>query len=435
VVASVPKRRKRQVEIGTVLESFDDFLRGDAQDKRFVVLYGGAGSGKSHAVAQRLVELAAGNDGLEIMALCKTGPQLRGTVYKFIKGVADQWGLDYELNRTHKEFGFGTSTIYCSALDDPDKAKSWNLTHAWMEEATNFTIEDFREINRRVRVTHELPNQIFLSFNPKDAFHWAVERFVSANPPPNAAVMHSTYMDNPYLDEAAAEELEALMHEDENAYRIYALGEPGVLEEGIYKNYKPLPGFLFPREDPDCYGLDVGDAAPTAMVAIWRDERKAYVRELLYQTRMSTGEILSWLKGHGVKPGVVIYIDPSEQRLEKEIRAAGFSVMDADNEVSGGINYVRSLELLVDEESYNLFKEISGYSYKRDAKTGRVFDQPVKHNDHLMDAMRYAIFTDGKALMESPVPDSHYGEHGSKELADAFFMERPGRRDPYWDDL
>jgi len=427
------RRPKKQVEIGTVLQTFDDFLTGEGAEKRYVVMYGGAGSGKSYAVAQRFVEMFRDHEDLQMLAVCKTGPQLRGTAYKFIQDVLKQWGVKHEHNKTHKEFTRGDNTIYCRALDDPDKAKSMNLNHVWMEEATNFTIDDFGELDRRLRRAHpKLPNQLYLTFNPVDAFNWAVERFVTTTPI-GAAVMHSTYKDNRFLPESTVEQLEALIHEDGNKYKIYTLGEPGVLEEGIYSNYMPLPDFLFPRGKPDCYGLDVGDTNPTAMVAIWRDGRRAYVRELLYQTRMSTGELIDWMKENKVDPGVVIYIDPSAAGLKRELQAAGFSVSGADHEVKGGIDYVRSLELLIDEDSHSLFKEIRSYSYKKD-RGGHVFDQPVKFNDHLMDAMRYGIYTDGRALMAVSQPDSSYGGFGGEPVRE-LFGERDGRVDPYWGDL
>ena len=62
------------------------------------------------------------------------------------------------------------------------------------------------------------------------------------------------------------------------------------------------------------------------------------------------------------------------------------------NSVKDGIDFIKRHKLHITNDSINLLREITGYKWKQD-KDGNVLDEPVKFKDHLLDAMRYAIYT------------------------------------------
>ncbi len=72
----------------------------------------------------------------------------------------------------------------------------------------------------------------------------------------------------------------------------------------------------------------------------------------------------------------------------------GYNVKPSDKDVWAGIQKVKSMPLYITENSVNLLREIKNYKWKVD-KDGKVKpeEEPVKMNDHAMDAMRYAVFT------------------------------------------
>ena len=78
-------------------------------------------------------------------------------------------------------------------------------------------------------------------------------------------------------------------------------------------------------------------------------------------------------------------------RIE-EIKRAGFRVYPAQKDVADGLDFVKRQRLFIHKDCANVIKEIQGYKYKED-KDGNVIDEPIKFADHLMDAMRYAIYT------------------------------------------
>jgi len=61
---------------------------------------------------------------------------------------------------------------------------------------------------------------------------------------------------------------------------------------------------------------------------------------------------------------------------------------------------VKRYKLHIHKDSVNLIKEFQGYKWKED-KNGNILDEPVKFNDHALDAVRYGIFTHLKDKLTS----------------------------------
>ncbi|MGB4714956.1 MAG: terminase large subunit, partial [Defluviitoga tunisiensis] len=87
-----------------------------------------------------------------------------------------------------------------------------------------------------------------------------------------------------------------------------------------------------------------------------------------------------------------IYADSAEPARITEIARAGFNVYPAEKSVKDGIDFVKRKMIYLYEECANAAREIQMYKWKEDRK-GNVLDEPVKFNDHAMDALRYAVYT------------------------------------------
>jgi phage terminase large subunit len=91
-----------------------------------------------------------------------------------------------------------------------------------------------------------------------------------------------------------------------------------------------------------------------------------------------------------------IFADAAEPKTIQEIYQSGFNIKSADKEVYAGIMRVKSMPLYIHSNSVNLLNEIKKYRWKSDAN-GKVIDkQPVKLNDHILDALRYAVYSKSK---------------------------------------
>lgn len=185
--------------------------------ERYLVLYGSAGSGKSHFAAQKILLriMKAMREGYRERFIClrKTGPAARKSIFALFTDYLNKWEMRpyVSINRTDMTFDFeGGSSIYCGSLDDPEKIKSIEgLTSAWLEEPNEFAEEDFTQLDLRIRGESPSYKQIILTFNPISKMIWLFKRFFETVEP-DAFVHHSTYLDNRFIDAKYKDILEGL---------------------------------------------------------------------------------------------------------------------------------------------------------------------------------------------------------------------------------
>jgi phage terminase large subunit len=382
-------------------DSFFDYLK---DQNRYLILYGGSGSGKSKFIVQKLlIRILVGiQTGVKHRFLClrKTAPAVKKSIFKEFVDLLSEWSLTdlVNINKTDLTFTFSNgSEIMCSGFDDPEKIKSIaGLTGIWLEEATEFNVDDFLQLDLRLRGYTPSYKQICISFNPISKLSWIHREFFEETKYESLTIMHSTYHDNKFLDQKYRNHLQSLEDKNPSYYKIYTLGEWGSLEHIIYNKWSACNWQMVEDRFKDtCYGLDIGYNAPTALTLCGLRDEEYYVKELLYQTKLTHNGIVAKL-GELIplkhRRSRIIYCDSAEPELIRELNLAGFKAMLSDKSVKNGIDHIKNVQLHIDDESTNLLKEIQSYSYRQD-RQGNVFDEPVKFNDHLMDAMRYAIYS------------------------------------------
>jgi phage terminase large subunit len=310
--------------------------------------------------------------------------------------ILQAWGAydRIEHNKNESFMLFGKNRIDFLGLDNPEKIKGAEYTHIWLEEATDFDLEDVRQLRLRLgrNKANENARYIF-TFNPIDAQHWTWTDLVQVEKP-GRVVRLSTYRDNiRNLSPEWIADLLALAEQDENYYRIYALGEPGILQNVIYTNYRVAD---YPVPYPDCIGIDFGYNNATAIIGIKQLSDRLQVWEILYQSRMTNADLIEWLKAHAtlwhITEQVPLYADAAEPNRIEELKRAGFAARAANKSVKDGIDFCKAQTLEIHSSAANLIREIRTYKYRED-RSGRVYDEPVKFNDHAMDAMRYAAYS------------------------------------------
>lgn len=369
-----------------IIGEFDEFFINN-RDREILISYGGAGSGKSFSTAQHIILRALEESNKRILITRKTLPALRVSCLQLIKDLLNEYGIPYELNKSELEMKIGSNQILFKSLDNPEKIKSSEFNYIWAEEATELTHQDYLQLRLRLRRKNELKNQLIMTLNPIDQFHW-IRTKVLDTPNEDMASFQSNYKMNPFLSKEYIEQLEGLAEIDENYYRIYALGEWGVLQNLIYSNWDVVN--KMPEDyDEVIYGLDFGYVNPTVLLEIRIKENEIWVKEIIYQSHLTNAELIDLLK-EKIDRNVSIYADSAEPQRIEEIYQAGFNVYPSEKNVQFGINRVKQYKLHILEDSVNLIKEIRSYKWKED-KEGRILEEPVKFNDHAMDAMRYAL--------------------------------------------
>ena len=232
------------------------------------------------------------------------------------------------------------------------------------------------------------PNRMYLALNPSEEFSWINQKLVHWD---NVKVIKSTYLDNPFLSPVYRKTLEDLKETDPELYQIYALGEYATLSNIIYKNY--TIDRVFPKAfNDEFYGLDFGYNNETALIHIQSKDNELYLKEIIYQTHLTNRDLIDLMGELKIPKKIPIYADSAEPARIEEIYKAGYNIHQSDKKVSDGIDTVKRYKLHLYTESANLIKEIRTYKWRED-KNGNIMDEPVKWNDHLVDALRMAAYT------------------------------------------
>lgn len=396
------------------------------EETRIIIVRGGSGSSKTYSVCQMLMVRMMSEYGIKIGVFRKTRQSCKRTIYRTFKNdILGKMGIEhlFEHYKQDLEFKYGNNMIEFAGCDDPEKIKSSDYNYIILEEATDFTLEDFKEFARRPRSPRDprskniltgkrCRNHIYLLFNPINAFHWIKKNLIDEGMFKNFKEYLFTHLDNPFLDEDTRQSLEDTKETDYNSYLIYCLGEWGSFDGTIYTNYdsvKTIP-------EKDCYfiyGLDFGYSNnKTALIKIWipykiiydkdgKEERlenrkptEVYEECLIYELGLTNQDLINLMHDKNISKDRPIYADCAEPARIKELQTAGFNVKPANKSVSDGIDNVKRVRTHISEWSPEILKEKNGYTWKKD-RNGEPTGQPLKLNDHLMDAERYAIFTYG----------------------------------------
>jgi len=366
-------------------------------DGRYLVLYGGAGSGKSYFAAQKLVIRCLQDGRRRALVIRKVGRTLQASTFQQIRDVMEKADISHlaKFNRAQSDIFFTNGAAIISAgLDDSEKLKSIaGITDIWIEEATELNPEDFTQVDLRLRGEPVGYQQIMMTFNPISDRHWLKRHFFD-NPPPEVVkelkIVRTTYLDNPRIGGKYASALASL---DERHRAIYERGEWGQLAKGLI--YPEWDASELPDSDDPFYGLDFGFNNPTVLVqcaVIDSEQPGFYVDELLYESGLTNADLIARLEALGVSRYNPIYCDSAEPQRIEEIARAGFNALPADKSVNDGIDRVKQYHLYFTPRSVNLQNETQVYKWAED-RDGNVLDKPVKFADHGMDAMRYAVHT------------------------------------------
>ena len=360
---------------------------------RYIVLYGGAGAGKSHWSCQKILIRIMEEKESRILIIRKVARTLRRSVFQLFQDYISRWGLSslFKINKSDMDIKcINGNIIYFAGVDDPEKLKSIEkVTSIWIEEATELNLNDFNIIDRSLRGEYKSYKQIILTYNPISVLSWTNKRFFEGTQK-NTIILKATYKDNRFIDDEYKEILESYTG---NARTVYTLGEYGKLEHAVYSNWDLTD--KFPDTDKEIYGLDFGFTNPQALIKVYLKENDLYLEERMYKRKQTIPELIDFLENEKLKDRLIIADSEAPATIE-EIKRNGFNSIMACIKGSGsveeGIKFIEGLKIHITKDSTNLIKEIQSYQRKLD-KDGNVLEVVEKSNDHLLDGARMVVFT------------------------------------------
>jgi phage terminase large subunit len=359
-------------------------------EKRFILSVGSSRSSKTYSVYQYVLLYCIKNKGKKklVSMIRRSFPSLKRSLLREFILFLDELGLYSE--KIHNKSSqiievFGCYVEFFS-LDNFEKVKGAKRDLAYINEITEIDYEPANQVFLRTT------EKIIMDMNPSDTNHWVWKMKARDD----VDYIHSTYKDNPFLDEGTINQIESYKELDENMWRIYGLGLPGISNTTIYTHWKTYNDLEFSSQEilSHSWGLDIGFHNHSACVKIWETKDAVFVKEILYKQQLTTGELLNEMIV--INPDSDLYVDSARPDIIEDLRRRRISAKPSDKAVKEGILHIKSKKLYIHEDSENLIEELKFYRWRTAGET--VLDEPVKTNDHLLDAMRYAIYSSRKKV-------------------------------------
>lgn len=358
------------------------FLEDSKQ--RITVMQGGTRSGKTYNILVWFIIRYLKSEKRTLTICRETYSALKNTVMRDFFEILDTMQI-YDPNcwkATDKIYKLGSNTIEFRNLDDDMKVRGAKRDDLFVNEANETKLSIWKQLLMRTS------DKSVIDYNPSDEFHWIYDDVI---PREDCDFLKTTYKDNPFLPATLIAEIERLKEVDPNYWRIFGEGERGVSESTVYKNWELFKGEK--TEGEVVFGLDFGFNHPTALIKTVHGDGWVYCKELIYQSQLTTSDLIKKMQDLGLKSTDTIYADNSRPETIQEIFRANFNIhpcKKGEGSVKAGIDHIKRVKLLVDHNSTNLFKELKSYKWKTN-KNEQVLDEPVKINDDAVDALRYAF--------------------------------------------
>ena len=378
---------------------------------RYKVEKGGAGSGKSHAVARRLLyrylaEGVFGKVNHNILVVRKVNKTIKKSCFKLMTNILKKWCRKKSFPIELKDFSFNTTdltithnesgvSIIMSGMDDPEKIKSIEgVTTIWIEEATELNQDDFEQLDLRLRGDHGCHKEIWVTFNPISDQNWVKAVFFDSGMS-SVHINETTYLDNLFIDDDYKMVLENKKLTNIRYYNIYALGNWGTAEGLVFSN---VTHRMIDKDEvrnlPCIQGLDFGYTNdPTAFHESYIDEKKKriFVYRGFYEKGMSNESIaeeVKALKCHRHKTTA----DSAEPKSIARLKTLGLNVIGArkgKDSVNTGIDFLLEYEIIVNAHLIEFKTEFDNYAWEVD-KNKKATNKPCDDFNHFIDALRYS---------------------------------------------
>ena len=438
---------------------------------RELLIEGSAGSGKTIFACYKVIFYALQYKNASIYVYRKTLPSLKRTAWKEVRNILqtivvgehEDGKKKYLYDLCHENKSEGTiafpndSIIYFGALDELSKVRSINADVIYIEQAeelldTAFYTELMLRLGRgEVSKRGEGYSQMLLVVQPEDEEHWIYKRYHEYYDATNEfenekklvethnkhnpndlwdyrdydtilkqiqarrTKAHFHYSQNDFLPSFQKDYYDNLKNEDYELWLRYSAGKWGKLTDVIYPNYDTVCD----RTNFDLYsfGADFGFKNPSAFLLIGWYDNECYVIDEVYKRELTNQELIQectdMIFDHNLLPQHLStgYGDKAEPDRIKEFNQAGFPMVGGVKDVNAKITTTKQTTLHIHPRCVNTIKEIKGYKYRKN-KDGITLDEPIKLNDHAMDALGYAVYGYRGALSPNkPKPDGYYEDY------------------------
>lgn len=374
---------------------------------RWEVYCGSAGSGKSYAIAQKLIVRCCA-ERIKVLVCRRYATTLRNSCFSLFKEILSKWQIKkyVAIKETDMSISFPNgSQIIMVGLDTEEKLLSLNdISMIWVEEA--FEVEKAKVEQLDLRMRGSAPGQqIIMSFNPISKQHWLYD-FCENEPPRSFIFIHTTYADNSFLSEEYVASLEEMAKRNPARFRVYGKGEWGIDTEGlVITNWRTetFNPFVLAKDLEHRVGCDLGWIDKTAVIDSLYDRENhiIYVFNEFYKSGCQLSDITKAFADMELRK-TKIYVDAAEPRSIQFFKQEGFNTVacaKGKDSVKAGLMFLQDNLIIVHPKCVNFITELENFSYIKSKLTGEWTEDTTHEWSHAIDACRYAysdIYTSGK---------------------------------------
>lgn len=372
--------------------------------KRYNIYYGGRGSGKTVFLVTKLL-LKGLLEKRNILLMNKHTNKVVDGVWRELNNAIDQFQLRPYFTFNKTEFratcNINGTQIRCLGLDDAERIKGYaDISDVLLDEATNFTVEDFELIDGTLRSPkYEYLLQLYCSFNPVSKTNWVYKYFGfdTGIIPDNTFILKTTYLDNIFLSPEYHERMEILKKRNYTRWKIEALGDFVSLDRLVYDGYWHIENFDYTQIKGELLvGLDFGfvnDVSALTASILDEDNKKLYVFKEWGDTGKTNPELAKIITSLGFAKSTII-ADSAEQKSIEELRRLGLQRIKASvkgpDSIIHGIQKLQQYEMVIHPSCVEVINELENYSWQKDKQTGEYINKPIDSFNHYLDALRYS---------------------------------------------
>lgn len=357
---------------------------------RFKVICSGRRFGKT-TLSVNIIAKAIADGKTKIAYIAPTYQQARDIAWEMFKKVF----LGADFNESRLEIRIGDRTIYLRGWEAIETLRGQKFDLLVIDEVAmmrNFWI-NWQEVIRPT-LTDTKGKCIFIS-TPKGFNHF-YDLFNLEQKDTDYKSFHYTSYDNPHIPHEELDKAREEITEDRFAQEYMA--DFRKTEGLVYKEFKRELN-VTTQEPTNCIEtilpIDFGYVNPAAILPIRIDGDNHYwIKEEWYKTGQTTDQIAEQAL---LYKSTKCYPDPAEPDRIAILRKAGLNCREVSKDIVAGVDHIRELfkqgRIHIHPDCKNLIYELETYRYPDKKPEQNEIEKPVKDNDHLLDCLRYGLYT------------------------------------------
>ena len=376
---------------------------------RYKGAWGGRGSGKSHMMAELMIEAHIIDQKRRSVCVREIQKSLNQSVKRLLetKIEAMNAGAYFEVQDAVIKSMKADGAIIFQGMQNHTAESIKSLEGydcAWVEEAQSLSQTSLDLLRPTIRKPE---SELWFTWNPRQQSDPVDFLLRGPTPPKNATVLKVNFTDNPWFPQVLRDEMEYDKRRDPDKYQHVWQGSYLTNSQSrVFKNWK-IEEFDAAPDAIHRLGADWGFAVdPTVLVRCHIVGRTLYIDHEAYMVGceiVNTPELFMQVPEAEKWP---IVADSARPETISHMRKNGFpkimTAVKGSKSVEEGVEFLKGYDIVVHPRCTHTIDELSLYSYKQDPLTGKILPVLEDKKNHVIDALRYACEGIRRAIVVKP---------------------------------